>query len=366
MGACENNRQLLEGRKETLELKIKEIEENFLPEIGKELKNKQKCLEQWAACLEKREETKNAVQKEMNSAFIPCFVKKKAQEFHNCLKCYRRTAACVLQKKQEVKLMGCTKKLVEKQLALVKADKDQNYAFLLNFKKIQNDIESSHEKIKENRLTDKAKFLLNYIDNEPEQECQDKKYSEEDLKKIVADLKLEGDIDSPLVFSDKKKDIENGINFIQAKKRMHRDFSFHGSLRGGVNFVQLAMVRRGLLRYYDQKGAELLDCLTQKISSKNDLEGYKLVFDSKKKKYDKCVSTAETDYDAAMTLFSEIVDSQKLTRSQQKCIKADCGRNEALQAEKEYLENWEKVNSHRICLQTKNLSNLSENREMCG
>ncbi len=137
MGACESNRQLLTAKIDKLKCNAEKIKYYLSFTLETELKNKKKCRDTWIECLKKREERKNKVQQEMNSAFIPCFVKKKADEFLDCLKCYRWTTACVLYKKQEVVLAENIKKLVKKQLALVSDDVKQAEIYLETFNEIK-------------------------------------------------------------------------------------------------------------------------------------------------------------------------------------------------------------------------------------
>ncbi|MCI5122025.1 MAG: hypothetical protein D3908_12700, partial [Candidatus Electrothrix sp. AUS4] len=161
MGACEKkieeNREKIKSRIEELECNAEKIKEYLELKIDNNIREKQKYRDEWVDCLKKREERKNKVQKEMNSAFIPCVVQKKAQEFHDCLKCYRRTNACVLQKKQEVFLAESGKKIVTKQLALVSEDLKQAGAFLKNFDTIVKKNDVLTETAKKNNLTKKTK-----------------------------------------------------------------------------------------------------------------------------------------------------------------------------------------------------------------
>jgi hypothetical protein len=319
------------------------IIERLVEAIEGDLEKARMYSKQWEECLKKREETKKKVEKEKNNAFIPCFAEKKVKEFEACVKCCRKTNACLLLKKQDVDLYEGRKKLFEQRLALVKDDLKQAEAFWVNFKKIRKNNNSLLSKIDESRLPDKAVGLLRHI-NCTSVSCADqkKRYSEKDLKDKADKLLLPDD--KTKIF-DKEKE---GITFIQATRRIHKDFSIVTKLMGcEVNFVQQAIKRCELLREYDRKGSELLDVFKKKISSSSDLEERKFVFDVKLKEYEKAVSDAQGNYKKAMDLFAQIVKSPELNCSQKKCISIDnasCKRNKALKTDKVCYEKWNTKN----------------------
>ncbi|MCI5130060.1 MAG: hypothetical protein D3904_00725 [Candidatus Electrothrix sp. EH2] len=312
-----------------------------------DLEKAKKYSKQWEECLKKREETKKQVEKERNNSFIPCFSQKKVKELDACVKCCRKTKACVLLKKQEVALCEGRKKLVEQRLALVKDDLKQAKDFWGNLKKIYKNNESLSSQLNDNLLPDKAERLLLHIN------CDDSKkskYSEEELKEEVNKLLL---CDGTTKVFDKEKE---GLTFIRATRRIHDDFSIvQQKLMDGekVNFVQQAIKRCELLREYDRKGIEFLDVLKREISSKSDLEKRKFVFDVKLKEYEKAVSDAQGNYKKAMELFAKIVMSPELNCSQKKCIEINSCRETALRTEKDCYERWGKNNRSIIDSQIK-------------
>jgi len=365
MGACEiksdTNRKVIKNRIEELECNAEKIKEYLELTVDKEIEKKQKCRDEWLDCLKKREERKNKVQKEMNSAFIPCVVQKKAGEFHDCLKCYRRTNACVLQKKQEVFLAGSRKKIVAKQLALVNEDLKQAGAFLKEFDKIVKKNESFTETAKKDNLTEKSKLILSCIDNSEwiiscaddssdyknKINCIVEKWKEQHCTKEKSPFK-----------SDENKEFET---FVKAYERMIGDFSLYeidSKCKTQESFSNRAIERCRILRDYDQGGAELLGCLEHKIlSNDNSIEKSKLNYEQRAKEYEEYVSNAQKNYKKAMTLFSQIVKTPELNCLQKHCItlknnngKYACWMSN-LESEKKCNSYWRELNSCRFSIQ---------------
>jgi hypothetical protein len=356
MCACEKNtksidknREIIENKVETLRCHTKKIKNYIDFKIDKDIEDKKKCYKKMEDTLKKREKRKNEVQKEMNSAFIPCFVKKKADEFLDCLKCYRWTKSCLAYKKQEVFQIEEIKKLVKKQLVIVENDLKSVENFLKEFNTSTDKYKKSTDFLEGGKLPERANALINY--------CKINNNGEEDEIERLSEA-IKNAIGKQLLDEKDRKNIEY---FIKAKRKIEKDFSIKNHCEESL--FSLAKKRYNLLRNYDENGASLLKELGIKIFPKSDIDRKKLEFDSKLIEYEEAVNAAQKKYDAAMTLFSQIAKSPQLNCTQRRClslandnVNEKC-KKEVVEKEECYFTFWENLNRDRIKLQKEIVEN---------